>query len=204
VARHNGTIALANEDREVRGVVRDIIDPRDRIEERTEFHAALQELHELPERIQAVVLLNAVLGRHQDVGDVLGISRPRVAYLMQLAYTTVRENSPRRASEERPVAMPRAARLRELESSAPEWLTSAIGRPPTLGKSAAGVMLAWRRAALAIDDHRKLMGHEPPDDALGPVPIDPSGRRSYARAVKAIRHLESERERRHRGRALER
>jgi hypothetical protein len=48
--------------------------------------------------------------------------------------------------------------------------------PAEAGQVWGRVLLASRRAALAIVDHRKLKGHEPPDDAPGPVPIDLRGR----------------------------
>ena len=41
--------------------------------------------------------------------------------------------------------------LRELEDGPPEWLTSTVGKCPA---RSAGVVLAWRRAALAIEDYR--------------------------------------------------
>jgi hypothetical protein len=67
----------------------------------------------------------------------------------------VRELTERRVERERPVASPRAARLRELEDEPPAWLTQAIGWPPGRNKSSSGAVLAWRRVALVIDDYRR-------------------------------------------------
>ena len=202
-ARHRGIVRI-DASHDVRNVVHDIADAHDPYEARFEFQAAMQELQQLPERLQAVVLLNALLGRHQDVAEVLGVSRQRVAQLVHLSAAHLLRLAERRAVAERPVASPRLARLRELEAFPPAWLIDTIGQAPNPGKSAAGVSLAWRRAALAIDDHRKLVGHESLRDALGPVPIEPAARRSYARAQRAIEEVTCERERRHRGRAIER
>jgi hypothetical protein len=52
---------------------------------------------------------------------------------------------------------PRAVRLRELESSPPKWLVSSIGRPPGLHVGMGG-LLAWRRAALAVEDESGYLG----------------------------------------------
>ncbi len=202
-ARHRGVVRI-DASHDLRNVIHDIADAQDPYEARFEFQAAMQELRRLPERLQGVVLLNALLGRHQDVADVLGVSRQRVAQLVHLSAAHLLRLTEKRAAAERPVASPRLARLRELEEFSPAWLIDTIGQPPNPGKSAAGVSLAWRRATLAIDDHRRLMGHASLRDALGPVPSEPAARRSYARAQRAIEQVTCERERRHRGRAIER
>jgi hypothetical protein len=54
-------------------------------------------------------------------------------------------------------ASPRAARLYELEDKPPQWLRSAIARRPAVTGDPRAV-LAWRRAALAIDDYWRVHG----------------------------------------------
>jgi hypothetical protein len=78
----------------------------------------------------------------------------------QIRGLKLRDVSERRIEALRPEASPRAARVRELEDHPPKWLTEAIGRAPGRNKSSSGVVLAWRRAALAIDDYRRAQGVE--------------------------------------------
>jgi hypothetical protein len=85
----------------------------------------------------------------------------------------MRERTERRAEIERPFANPRAARLRELELEPPEWIIEAIGEAPTRNKNAGGAVLAWRGAALAIDDYRREYGWKSKSIGLGPRPDDP-------------------------------
>jgi RNA polymerase sigma factor (sigma-70 family) len=92
--------------------VTEMADPRDRTEERLEFEAALQELRKLPDRLQAVVLMHSQASTHAQVAEVLGVSPRRISQLMQAASAKLRELSERRIENDRPVASPRAARLR--------------------------------------------------------------------------------------------
>ena len=112
------------------GVQFETADPHDRYAERLEFQAALQELRKLPPRLQQVVLIRSQVWKHDDVAEIMGISRPRVAQLLIDAGVRVAELNERRHDAERPVASPRAARLRELEDDPPVWLTNAIGSRP--------------------------------------------------------------------------
>jgi hypothetical protein len=114
--------------------------------------AALQELRTLPKNLRVVVLVNSQSSKHRDVAEVMGISRSRVAQLLQQVTVRMQERAEIRTELERPVANPRAARLREFETDPPAWLVEAIGRVPTFNKSSSKAVLAWRRAALAIDD----------------------------------------------------
>jgi DNA-directed RNA polymerase specialized sigma24 family protein len=172
-------------------------DPRDRYEERLDFLAALEELDKLPERLRAVVLVRSQVGTHADVAEVLGISRQRVAFLLQHVTVALRDISERRIEAERPVASPRAARLRELEDNPPTWLVNEIGRNGGRGKNDAGTKLAWRRAALAIDDYRSVSGWDSSSRGIGPTPIDFTARGALQRAERAITQLRGERRRRH-------
>jgi hypothetical protein len=97
----------------------------------------------------------------------------------------------------------RAARLRELQDHTPEWLANTIGRVPPLGRNTSRCILAWRRAAPAIDDYRRVSGWTSPADGVGPTPIDPPAGRAHQRAERTIAQLHEERQRRH-GRARDR
>jgi len=174
-------------------------DPRDRYDERIRFDAALQELKKLPPASQRVVLIRSQVWKQEEVAEVMGIRPDQVERLLRAAAVQLAEVNENRHDRERPVASPRAARLRELQDDPPEWLTSTIGRCPARSKSSAGVMLAWRRAALAIEDYRTTSCHDSPTEAIGLAPSEPAARRSYVRAQRAIGEVSNERERRHHG-----
>jgi hypothetical protein len=88
------------------------------------------------------------------------------------------------------------ARLRELEQQPPEWLSKVVGTCPERSKSSAGVILAWRRAALAVDDYRRSTGYEHPCEAIGFAPRELAERRAYVAAERAITRMAEERDRR--------
>jgi hypothetical protein len=67
-------------------------------------------------------------------------------------------------------------------------------------KSDGAIGLAWRRAALAIDDYRREHRWNSPTDAIGPTPLDPAARRSHQLAERAIAAVAEERELRKYGR----
>jgi DNA-directed RNA polymerase specialized sigma24 family protein len=98
------------------GAIREPADPRDRLDERLEVLAALQELRTLPRNLRLVVLVNSQSSRHRDVAEVLGISRSRVAQLMQQVAVHTQQRAEIRAELERPVANPRG---RAYTSSSP-------------------------------------------------------------------------------------
>jgi hypothetical protein len=52
-------------------------------------------------------------------------------------------------------------------------------------------VLAWRRAALVIDDYRSAYSHDSPTDAIGPTPIEPGA--LHQRAERAITDVADER-----------
>jgi hypothetical protein len=122
---------------------------------------------------------------------------------LRAASLKLRDISERRIEDSRPVASPRAARLRELEDDPPKWLVEAIGKPPARTKSSSGVIVAWRRAALAVDDYRKARGSERAMES--PEGAAPDVAETHERARRAVEHLRSERMRvRGRTRGLER
>jgi len=79
------------------------------------------------------------------------------------------------------------------------------GRPrPGRTKSDSAIVLAWRRAALVIDDFRQSHGWTSPKHAIGATPIDPAARWNYQRAERAIADVAESRERRKNGAHRER
>jgi hypothetical protein len=177
------------------------IDPRDRLSERVEFQAALQELKKLPPMLHEVVVVRSQVWKQADVAEAMGLSRQRVGEMLVNAALRVSQLNEERHEDERPVASPRAARLRELEDEPPVWLTNAVGMRPGRSKSSSGVVLAWRRAALMIDDYRRMCCYDAATDAIGPTPTDPEARRFHQRAERAITEVADERLRRSRGMA---
>ena len=175
-------------------------DPRDRYDERIRFDAALQELKKLPPALQRVVLIRSQVWKQEEVAEVMGIRPDQVDRLLRAAAIQLAEVNENRHDRERPVASPRAARLRELEDDPPEWLTSAIGRCPSRSKSSAGVVLAWRRAALAIEDYRTRQLPRLADRGDRARAVRAGGEaRVRARAASDRATSANERERRHRG-----
>jgi predicted DNA-binding protein (UPF0251 family) len=110
------------------GKVQEAPDPADHHEQRLEFQAALEELRKLPPRLQQVVLVNSQVYKQADVAEIHGVSRPRVAQLLVEAALKVAALNEERRAAERPVAVPRAARLRELEQDPPPWLAGQSAR----------------------------------------------------------------------------
>jgi len=179
-------------------------DPAVRLQFRENFGEAMAELKQLPKPMREVVFVASQVRRHRDVGEILDMPESRVGYLLAAAAAALREAAERRTERDRPVASPRAAHLRELEDAPPEWLIEAIGRPPARDKNASASILAWRRAALAIDDYRCDHGWHSPHEGLGPKPTDDlNARRAHERAQQAIERVSTERARR-RGNTLER
>src|SRR4051794_21380333 len=123
---------------------------------------------------------------------------------MQQVNVYMQQRAEIRAEQDRPVANPRAARLHELETNPPEWLREGIGRVPTINKSSSRAILAWRRAAIAIDNYRTEHGWNHEALAIGPTPIQPAARRAHDRVQRAITQVREERVIRKEGRLRER
>jgi hypothetical protein len=116
-----------------------------------------------------------------------------VNHLLTTVSLRLNEIAERRTLNERPVASPRAARLRELEDEPPAWLQGAIGKPVTRNRSNGAAILSWRRAALAIDDYRRDYGWSADDDASGPRPESLPAGRAHDRADRAASQIREER-----------
>jgi hypothetical protein len=71
-----------------------------------EFRAAIDELKKLPPLLQEVVVMSSQVRRQQDVADLMGLSRQRVAFLLVQAAQRVAQLNEERHEDERPVASP--------------------------------------------------------------------------------------------------
>ena len=137
---------------------RDPVDPRDHIEERARLRHALELLSAVPERRRQIKALHVIGYKYDEIGELLGLSLTRVNQLIAEANAALTREQIRIGPDQQPRS-PRAARLRELEEQPPNWLRVSIGLPPGLTTRAEAV-LAWRRAALAIDDYRRATRRE--------------------------------------------
>ena len=194
--------ALDWQERDLRGMDGELVaqpDPRDRYDERIRFDAALKELKRLPPALQRVVLIRSQVWKQEEVAEVLGVRPDQVDRLLRAAAVQLAEVNENRHDRERPVASPRAARLARARGRPARVADERDRQVPARSKSSAGVVLAWRRAALAIDDYRTISCHDSPTEAIGLAPSEPAARRAYVRAQRAIAEVMSERERRHRG-----
>ena len=163
-------------------------DGRDPFSERDDLEAAVDVLGQLPPRLRRIAFLRATGHRYSEIQEITGDSRTRTSQLIRRANEHIREALHELEAVE--VAdPPKAERLRELESSPPEWLRQEIGRPPR-GKGGrkgyATRLLDWRRAALAIEDYRLLAGYDSEVRALGIRPSEEPLSRAFDHAKRAI------------------
>lgn len=169
------------------GAVEEPADPADPIERRIDLDAAVGILADLSPRLRRIAFLRASGLQYRDIGEITGDSPTRVNQLVADANRRIHTALGRMRDADRGLP-PRAQRLRDLEQSPPSWLTAELGRPPsTTRREAHGQkLLAWRRAALAIDDYRKLTSFRAPDRAIGQRPTGSTASRAYDLAARAI------------------
>ena len=178
-----------------RARIPDPVDPRNRLRERFDFEEAMQILDELPPRLRRIAFMRAAGFRYDEIMELTGDSRSRLYTLISRANDRTYAAIERQRSAEQAVP-PRVRRLADLERAAPAWLVAEIGRPPRSRERRAGNaarLLAWRRAALAIDDYREASGFKQLDRGLGHRPDDANAARYYDHARKAIAALDVDR-----------
>jgi RNA polymerase sigma factor (sigma-70 family) len=169
------------------------VDPRTkRADDRAEAMDALEVLAAIPARRRRVMELHVAGLTYREIADVMGIGRTRVNHLINEANSAIRKERARRAGTDIPRSA-RATRLHELEQDPPTWLRTAIGRPSKT-HGASGI-LASRRAALAIDDYRRLHGHNLGDEVLGCRPEDATAARAFDLARRATARVHAIRNR---------
>jgi RNA polymerase sigma factor (sigma-70 family) len=158
---------------------------------------ALMVVAGVPQRRREAAVLRLVGLKYTEIAEALGVSPSRVNRLLDEASADMRKAIAARNA--RP--SPRADRLSDLERNPPLWLLQQVGRPPSERSSAA--LLAWRRAALAVDDYRAEVGEERLAGGLGDRPLDAAAVRRYDRARITIERLKQARLL-SRGRAIDR
>jgi RNA polymerase sigma factor (sigma-70 family) len=175
---------------------RQLADPSDEHRRRDDFEAVVQAFETLPPRLRQIAFLRALGADYSELQALLGVSHTRIAHLIRRANDRMRDAVARQEFLPEPLP-PRAQRLHDLETAPPLWLTSAIGRPDSSRGGRQGYatrLLAWRRAALAIDDYRALTGFAAEDAALGTRPSGERSARAYDAALRAIDALHQRRD----------
>jgi DNA-directed RNA polymerase specialized sigma24 family protein len=170
------------------GAVREPADPKDPHGDRLGLITSMEVLEQLPPRLRRIAFMRAAGFRYREIGAITGDSEVRVNQLVARANFRIYEVLGRMRERDQDLP-PRVKRLRDLESAPPRWLKSEIGPAPRNQNhqvAFASRQLAWRRAALAIDDYRATSGSLVRDRGLGQPPSDPDARRAYDRARRAI------------------
>jgi DNA-directed RNA polymerase specialized sigma24 family protein len=182
---------LRTSEDERKTVFGEAIDPRDYQAITIGVDDALSVVQELPPRLQQIAMLRALGLRYSEIGEITGDSPTRVGALVTRANMQISEIILERNHHERSES-PRAERLWQLEHEQPQWLVDQIGRLPSLARRTEGHSVrrrAWRRAALALDDLRELVGTERLADVVATRPTDPGLRRPHELARRAIDEL---------------
>jgi RNA polymerase sigma factor (sigma-70 family) len=166
-----------------------VADQHDRVAIRAGLREALEALSKVPERRRRAKALSITGFTYEEIARKLGLSHTRVNQLLTEANRVLREEQGRAAIAAEPSRRPqRAVRLDQLERDTPKWLSAAIGPRP--GKTANGrALLAWRRAALVIDDYRREFGAGLGNTPLGERPATPEAARAFDLAAAAVRRV---------------
>jgi len=186
--RHEALGMTTGAERSERGVTWEPADPNDRHAERLDFDLAVDVLEQLPPRLRRIAFLRAAGMQYREIGAITGDSERRVNQLVARANLNIYDVLARMRNADRDLP-PRAKRLQELENAPPHWLTAEIGRPPRSHNrrvAYANRLLAWRRAALAIDDYRAVTHVDAGGGGLGQRPSDPDQRRAFDLAQRAV------------------
>jgi RNA polymerase sigma factor (sigma-70 family) len=166
----------------------DQADPRDLVAIRMRLRDALRALAKVPERRRLVKALHVTGFNYQEIAEMRGLSFTRVNQLLGEANRVLRDEQSRVEVASVIAQSPRAARLDQLERDTPRWLKAAIGpRPKSRYNNPA--LLAWRRAALAIDDYRRRYGRGLDDEPLGSRPADREAARAFDLAAASIERV---------------
>jgi DNA-directed RNA polymerase specialized sigma24 family protein len=148
--RHQSLSADEDEHGELRRW--DVGDEHDHAAIRLRLREALQAFARLPERRRDIKALQVTGFSYEEIAETRGLTWTRVNHVLGEANAALREHQVR-TERARVELAPRARRLDELEQDPPLWLRRAIGKRPAMKSERA--VLAWRRAALAVDDYRR-------------------------------------------------
>lgn len=187
VRRERETVDLIYEPPDTRRP--DRADPAEYVPLREDLREVLDAVSELPEYDRWLVARRAEGYRYEEIAELAGSSYTRVNRGLTRANDMMRERLAERDEALRPRSA-RGQRLAELEREPPQWLRSCIGDPPRPSSKRGGeaALLAWRRAALALEDYRR---EHDPDFVLheAPTPRDAGAERAWGVAEAAIRRL---------------
>lgn len=175
----------------------DVADPRDPHAINERVNDAFSILEQLPPRLQRIAMLRALGLRHNEIGELTGDSKTKVAQLVGRANLEIYDILAERDHHERE-SSPRAERLWQLEHEQPKWLVDQLGRLPSRSRKSVSNstrLRAWRRAALALDDLRELAGPSRFGETLTTRPREPELGHAHDVARRAIAALEHERAR---------
>jgi DNA-directed RNA polymerase specialized sigma24 family protein len=175
----------------------DVADDRNHAAIRLRLRDALDAFARLPDRRREIKALQITGFSYDEIAEMRGLSYTRVNQLLAEANATLCELQARSAAI-RIDGPRRAIRLDELEQDPPTWLRRAIGRRPSVANERRAV-LAWRRAALTIDDYRRQYGRGLGDDTLGERPADRDAAQAFDLARSAIERAIDARSRAPRG-----
>ena len=181
-ARH---VSLSLEPSEHEGMgTWEIADRRDPVSTRARLREALEAFAGLPERRREIKALQIAGFSYVEIAERRGLTYTRVNRLPAEANAALGEQQSRTVTV-RVDGPPRAVRLDELERKPPRWLQRAVGRRPPIWDDRRAV-LAWRRAALALDDYRRNHGRGLGDEPIGRRPSDREAARAFDLARSAI------------------
>ena len=162
----------------------DVPDERDHVAVRLRLREALRAFARLPDSRREIKALQVAGFSYDEIAEMRGLTWTRVNHLLAEANKALREEQGRVAKPPFQ-GSPRAARLDELEREPPQWLQRAIGRRPPVTWDRPAV-LAWRRAALTLDDYRRQYGRALGDEPLGERPIQRDAARAFDLASSAV------------------
>jgi RNA polymerase sigma factor (sigma-70 family) len=154
-----------------------------------EFKEALGVLDHVPERQREAARLRLVGLKYKEIAGVLGVSYGRVDKLLAAADAHIHEQLI--ARQQVGSGPPRLQRLQALERESPLWLTRVIGRPPDVTRGSR--LLAWRRAALALDDYRSAVGRSRFEEGLGSPARSEDESRRRSVVLRAMERLDAAR-----------
>jgi DNA-binding CsgD family transcriptional regulator len=167
-------------------------DPRDVHAIRVDMADALERLQGLTVRQQRVLFLRSAGLRYDEIANVTGATLRQVDRLLARARARLYKQAAQREMETRPPTE-RAARLASFERDPPGWIVSRIGKPPGGFRGGAVALLAWRRAALAIDDYRRAHDLRLARPDHEPSPATPEAARAWDLTAAAIQRVEETR-----------
>ena len=178
-----------------RGATREPADPRDRLEERLEFVAAMKELSRLPPRWQQVVIVNSQVWKQIDVAEILGVNPTRINYLLRRVSERLDEMAERRNELSGP------SRHRAQRASASSRTIRRSGSPTRSAERRLGTRAQAQRSSPGDEQRSRSMTTAATMAGTHPTPPlvhnrSRAARRAHERAQRAVEQVREERVRR--------